>query len=176
MKKKIILLTITLLSTYCFSQKYVDTLYNFKVDNGNIIWQKVFETKEFNPKKQFIKQTITNLKFNNLQEIDNSISFSVTEDYIDFKKYGGSAFTTTFHVQEPKEYLAVIDFKKNKYRVTIKQITVDYINSFKHKSPLSDVIIKKKKIRNNKRNKKDLNYYQKHFIEQFTIKAKKDDW
>lgn len=171
--KKIILLFF--ISTSIYSQKYLDNLYNFKIEKNKLVWQKVFNIKT--TKKSFVKQTITNLKYENLQELDNTISFSVYNDIIDFKKYGGKAMFTTFHVQEPKEYLVVIDFKEDKYRVTIKQITVDYVNSLKTKAPLDELIIKNNKIKNSKRNRKDLMYYQKHFIEKFTItETKKEDW
>ena len=176
MKKALFFLLIIASSNNLFSQKYVDSLYSFKAVDGNIIWQKVFTSNSKDLKKAFRKSVITNLKFENLQEIDDTFSFSVNNDMIDFKKYGGKTMTTTFHVQEPKDYLVVIDFKKNKYRVSIKSISVNFEKSNQGVFSFEELICRKKSIKNNKRNKKDLLYYEKHFTEKFTITDKKDDW
>ena len=175
MKK--ITLVLTLLTSTIFSQKYIDTLYNFKVIDGNIIWQKVIESEEKNLQETFRKKVITNIKFEDFQEVDNIISFNVVDDIINFKKYGGKLMFTSFHVQEPKNYHVVIDFKENKYRITIKQITVNFENTGLGKSKIEDFVTKKNKIKNSKTTRKDLNYYQKHFLEKFSLAEKTDnDW
>tara|TARA_R110001632_G_scaffold137804_2_gene253430 strand:- start:18634 stop:19158 length:525 start_codon:yes stop_codon:yes gene_type:complete len=174
MKKILLLLLLTSASVY--SQKYVDSIYNFKIEEGNIIWQKVFKSDVKELQKTFIKKTITNIKLENLQEIDQTISFNVVDDMIDFKKYGGKTMTTSFHVLGPKNYLVVIDFKEKKYRVTIKQISIDLRSNRLGISTFEDLFYRKKKIKNTKTSQKDLKYYHRHFIEKFTITDKKDDW
>lgn len=176
MKKTALLILFISFSSSLFSQKYVDSLYNFKVVDSEIIWQKVFKSKIKDLKTSFKKSVITNIKLENLQEIEDIISFNVLNDMIDFKKYGGKTMTTTFHVQEPKEYLVVINFKPNKYRVTIKQITVNFVKTKLGPSSFEELFIRKNQIKNNKRNKKDLLYYEKHFTEKFKLKETKDDW
>jgi len=173
--KKITLLLILLTSTI-YSQKYIDTLYNFRLNENKIIWQKVFETKEKDLQNTFRKKVITNIKLENLQEIDNIISFSVIEDIIDFKKYGGKWGSTAIFVQYPNNYLVVIDFKHQKYRVTIKAISLKSEIQYMA-TDLKDYVIKKNKIKNSKTNNKGLNYYNKHFIAKFTLKnSTNSDW
>jgi hypothetical protein len=89
MKKITIILF--LLTSSVYGQKFLDSLYTFKVvDNSKIIWQKVFTSEIDDLQNTFKKEVISNLKLENLQEIDNLISFSVKEENVDFKRYGGS--------------------------------------------------------------------------------------
>ena len=151
-------------------------MFNFKLNDNKIIWQKVFETKEKDLQNTFRKKVITNIKLENLQEIDNIISFSVVEDKIDYKKYGGKWGTTAIFVQYPNNYLVVINFKNQKYRVTIK--TISLVSEVQYMATdLKDYVIRKDKIKNSKTNNKALNYYNKHFTEKFTLKEiTNSDW
>jgi len=168
-------IVIILIASNTFSQKYIDTLYHFKVEKNDITWQKVFENSLPDLQKTFIKQTMTNLKFDSLQEIDETISFSVKDDIVDFKKYGGKWGTTAIFIQYPINYLVVIDFKENKYRVTIKSINLKSEIRYMA-TDLNDYILKQGKIKNTNTLNTGLSYYDQHFTEKFTITTKKDDW
>lgn len=87
--KKVFLISTILFGQFIFGQKYLDTLYNFKIENGELIWQKVFSSENDNVKDLFIKSVVTNIKKKDLQELDKTISFEVIGDEVDFKKYGG---------------------------------------------------------------------------------------
>lgn len=174
MKKNILLLAI-LITQNIFSQNQTDTLHNFKVEDNVLIWQKVFETNLKEKEKTFITKIITHFKYNNLQEIDNIISFSVSDDTIDYKKYGGKWGTTAIFVQYPNNYLVVVDFKESKYRITIKNINLSS-NNRNLATNLEDYVLRNNQIKNSKTFNKALDYYNKHFTEKFTITTKKDDW
>jgi hypothetical protein len=175
MKKITIILF--LLTSSVYGQKFLDSLYTFKVvDNSKIIWQKVFTSEIDDLQNTFKKEVISNLKLENLQEIDNLISFSVKEENVDFKRYGGSWGSTAIFLQYPQSFLVVIDFKNKKYRVTIKSIEVDFTSANLGTNNLEDIILSKGKFKNNESTKKNLSYYHRHFTDKFTIKVKNDDW
>ncbi|QOD60617.1 hypothetical protein H9I45_14955 [Polaribacter haliotis] len=169
-----ILLILTTLSG--FSQKYVDTLYNFKVDKGNIVWQKVFENKDtLDLKTNFKEKSLINFNTNNLKETENTISFSIENDKINHQKYGGSAMFSAFYIQQVNHYNVSIDFKEKKYRVTIKNFVSGTLNNNKSLR-LEQYVVKNNKIKRTKINIKNLNYYQKYFTDKFTIYSNKEDW
>jgi len=174
MKKLTIVLL--LLTSSVFGQKLVDSLYTFKVVDSEIVWQKIFTSDEDDLQNTFRKQVVTNLQLENLQEIGSTMSFVVKDEKIDFKKYGGTWGGTATFLQYPQNFLVVIDFKDNRYRVTIKTIKVDFSSVDLGINKLDDFILKKGKFKNTKYIKKSLSYYHRHFTEKFTLKQKNDDW
>ncbi len=177
--KKNILICFCLFSICCSSQKYLDTLEGFKFEGDELVWQKVFDSIKHNDTQRlFKKSAITNLKKNNLLEIDSTITFEVNNDEIEFRKYGGKWGNTPIFVQYPQDYLVIAEFKKGKYRITIKSIESDMSEAGAGKSELNDLlhVTKNKQFRNNKYNKKVLRYYNLTFISRYKIKIEKDDW
>ena len=178
MKKKITLLLFLLgIPILSFSQKLVDTLYTFRVvDNSQIVWQKVFSSDIDDLQNSFKKEVVTNLQLENLQELGNTISFTVKNENIDFKKYGGTWGGTAAFIKYPHNFLVVIDFKENRYRVTIKLIKIDFSSEDLGIIDLETFLLKKGKLKNNKLSKVSLSYYHKHFSDKFTLKQINDDW
>jgi hypothetical protein len=173
--KQYLIVTILLISAVGFSQKYVDTLYNFKVDKGNIIWQKVINYQNDSLKKLFKEKILSKTESVDLKETQSIISFSTQGDVINIKKYGGSALFSSFYIQEANNYFTSIEFKDNKYRITIKNFTSSATNN-NLKLRLERYIVRKKKIKNTKVNNKSLKIYDDYFIEKFTITNKTNDW
>jgi len=173
--KKIIILFL-LITGSVHSQKLVDSLFTFKVVDNEIIWQKIFTSEVESLQNTFRKQVVTNLQLENLQEIGSTMSFVVKDEKINFKKYGGTWGGTAIYLQHPQSFLVVIDFKDNRYRVTIKSIKVDFTSVNLGVDKLDDIILKKGKFKNTKYVKKSLSYYHRHFTEKFTLKQKNDDW
>ena len=173
--KKIIILFL-LITGSVYSQKFVDSLFTFKVVDNEIIWQKIFTSEVESLQNTFRKQVVTNLQLENLQEIGGTMSFVVKDEKIDFKKYGGTWGGTATYLQYPQSFLVVIEFKDSRYRVTIKSIKVDFSSANLGISKLDDIILKKGKFKNTKYVKKSLSYYHRHFTEKFTLKQKNDDW
>ena len=117
----------------CFAQtKHPET--DFYLENNKMYWEHTYEVLSKSTDdliKYFQKEVLINIKQDNFQIIDNTISFEVNDDKVNFKKYGGTAMGTAFIAQLFMKYLVVIDFKDNKYRVTVKDIFLDNFNKFK---------------------------------------------
>jgi hypothetical protein len=175
MKKLTIILL--LLTSSAFGQKLVDSLFTFKVMDNEVIWQKIFTSEVEDLQNAFKKEVVTNMQLENLQEIGNTISFNVKGENIDFKKYGGTWGGTAIFLQYPQNFLVVIDFKDNRYRVSVKSIKIDFSSSgVDGINNLEDYILKKGKFKNTKYLKKMLGYCHRHYTSKFTIKVKNDDW
>lgn len=183
MKKIILLLFISYSS---FSQtKHSET--DFYLENGKVYWQHVYEVPEKNIDdliKYFQKEVIINIKQDNFQIIDNTISFTIQDDKVNFRKYGGTAMGTVIFIQAFFKYLVVIDFKDEKYRVTIKEIFLDdklYGMAHFTSGYLEEYITKKKQtlFTTNSLATTGLIYNHKYFLEKFEKNSNesiKKDW
>lgn len=179
--KKIIF--ISLISLQCFSQtKQPDT--DFYLDNNKMYWEHIYEVPKNNINelvRYFEKEVLTNIKQDNFKLLENTISFNIADDKVNFKKYGGSQMGTAFIAQLYMNYLVVIDFKENKYKVIVKEIFLD--NKLFGMGQMSGDISEfctKKNVTEFKTNSVILNgliYDHKHFLEKFTIQeSTKKDW
>ncbi len=174
MKKKVLLILFISFSVNIFSQKYVDSLYNFKVDNESIIWQKVFKNKDLDKIKTRIKtQEFTN----KLKEVDSS--FSGRSNKYNKRVVKNSPYFATFGF----DAFLKIEFKPNKYRVTISDIVFDgpvlkvFSTEQKQDYPLNLNVLRKKRIKNSKRNNNVLKKLDSILNSKFIItKTKQDDW
>lgn len=157
-----------------YSQKYVDKLYNFKLDEGKIIWQKIYN----------------NTTFTNLDKHIKSSEFLKPLTLID-STFKGRSTNTKKRVVRNNPYFATfgfdafitIEFKENRYRVTAKDIVFDgpTINLYgveeKQNYPLQLNVIKKGKIKNSKRFNNTLQKLDSILNSKFIVKTiKKDDW
>lgn len=174
MKKRNLIIIVLLLIGLNVSSQIKDTL-NFTTIDKDIVWQKIFENKSENLLIYFKKTIISNIKTDNLQEIDNRLSFEIQGDNVDTKKYGGTWGNTLIPLKFPLSYLVLIDFKENKYRVTVKSIIADYGMQLGHVK-FSDVLLRNGEISNKKIIIGGLNFLDKHLTEKFTIIDKNDDW
>ena len=164
--------------------KHTDT--DFYIENGKVYWQHIYNVPGKTSEeliKYFEKEVMINFKQDNFQIIDNTISFTVNDDKINYKKYGGTNMGTVMFVQDYYRYLAVIDFKNEKYRVTIKEIFID--NKFfgmAHSSGYMEEYITKKKqtlFTTNGLATEGLIYIHKYFSEKFERNLNesiKKDW
>jgi hypothetical protein len=169
------ILILLFFSAAIFSQKEVDSLHNFKITEGSLIWQKVYKSPNINSKNDFKTSVLTKIKSSNLKETEDNISFSIEKETINFVKYGGSAMFTAFFLQDINNYFVSCDFKDNKYRITVSNITSG--STEKNESlNLERYILTKGKIKNNKFNQKNLLIYQNYFDELFTINNSQKGW
>lgn len=173
MKKILFILTLAI-SSAGFSQKYVDTLQNFKIEKGNIIWQKVFKSNKIDKVKSFLK---SNEFTNTLKEENNSFSGRTTNTKKRLVK--NSPYYATFGF----DGFCTIDFKEDKYRVTLKDIVFDGPTitvlgvQQKQDYPLQLQVIKNTKIKNRKKVIKVLTTLNTLLINNFTLQTtKKEDW
>jgi len=168
----IIFLTV---STCTFSQKYLDSIFSFKLEKSNIIWQKVFESEE--QTAEIITQ-LTIAEFTNKLTFTENKIFGRTEKHPEialkylpyFATFGFDTFLT-------------IEIKEGRIRATAKEITFDgpTITVFgveqKQDYPLFDNVLKKGKIKNTKANRKVLKALDSILNSKFLLKEiKKDEW
>lgn len=181
--KNIILLL--LISFSGFSQiKQPET--DFYLENGKVYWQHVYEVPGKNIEeliKYFQKEVIINIKQDNFQNIDNTISFTIQDDQCNYKKYGGTTMGSILFVSNSMKYLVVIDFKEGKYRVTAKDIYLDNkLYGLGHDSgDLAEYVTKNNQtlFTTNNLASKGLIYFDKHFLEKFeknTSESIKKEW
>ena len=171
--KKIILLLLIGFSGYS-QTKLPNT--DFYLENGKVFWQHVYEVPGKNIEnliKYFEKEVIINIKQDNFQTIDNTISFTVNDDKINYKKYGGTSMGVVMFIRDYFKYLVIIDFKDEKYRVTVKDIFIDnkLYNAGQSSGFLEEYITKKKNtiFSTNNLVAKGMEYNDKYFSEKFQI-------
>jgi len=173
--KKIILLL--LISFNGFSQiKHPES--DFNLFEQRVYWEHIYNVPGKNSEeliKYFQKEVAQSLSKNNLQIIDNTLSFTVNNDHVDYKKYGGSDMGSAIFLRYPIDYVVTVDFKDEKYRIIVKEINVVDNQSYggiNFSGELTEYLTKKKKTifaTSSLINTSTL-YYHKHFLEKFEIK------
>jgi hypothetical protein len=173
-----------MISFSCFSQtKHSET--DFYLDNGKVYWEHIYEVEDKNTEdliQYFEKEVLTNFKQNNFQIIDNTISFEINDDTVNYKKYGGTTMGTVLFATMYMNYLVVIDFKDQKYRVKIKEIVLDNKSfGLGHSSGNFEEYMTRKSgstFASGKLATNGLIYMHKHFLEKFYILTQKevDNW
>lgn len=180
--KKIILLLLIGFSGYC-QTKQNDT--DFYLENGKVYWQHIYEVPGKNTEdliKYFEKEVMINIKLDNFQIIENTASFTINDDKINYKKYGGTTMGTAMFVLDYYKYLVVIDFKDQKYRVTIKDIFIESkLYTAQSSGYIEEYITKKKNtlFTTNNLAVTGITYIHKHFLEKFernSTDSTKKDW
>lgn len=159
---------------------------DFVLENGKMYWEHVYHApgqKSDDLIKHFQKEVLTNYKQDNLQILDNIISFEIRNDIVNFRKYGGTMMGTAIFAQMEINYLVVIDFKDEKYKVIIKDIFLDNkAFGLVHSSGKLEEYTAKKSVsvfQTNNIVTTGLNYQHQHFIEKFDIASAptiKKDW
>lgn len=146
MKKLLFLVVVSLYISVCQAQERdSDPIYGspkhktvntqeFKISNGKLIWQKIYECKDS------ISQIAKKLKNDGiLKEIEiteNTITGSLKDIDADYKGAGFSrGLTPMYLISDRLTCFVLIDFKKDKYRVTIKNIQLTNVLE----SPISKV-------------------------------------
>lgn len=172
MKTTILLLLIAL---SVFSQsKHPEN--DFYLDNGKMFWEHVYQAPGKSTDdliKHFQKEVLTNYKQDNLQLIDSTISFEIKNDAVNYKKYGGTTMGTVLFAMMQMNYLVVIDFKDEKYKVIVKEVFLDNMTfGMGHSSGKLEEYATKKSVSafpTNKLVTTGLSYQHRHFIEKFDI-------
>ncbi len=132
MKNLLILLVTLFCVNTCIAQKGYDPTYGdpknkkvdtkgFKISNSQLIWQKVYESTET------IDQLTTRLKedgnVKNIEVTDHTIFGNLDDLYADYQGAGyGRAVTPMMLLSQQIICTVTIEFKTNKFRVTIKNM------------------------------------------------------
>lgn len=112
-----------LIILYGFVAQGQDSTKNFIIDNREIIWQKIFETKlSFDELSNQIKDKAV---FNNLFIENSKLSGELRQVNADFKGAGFSEMVTPIYISRSHiDAYASIEYKEGRYRVTIKKIVL----------------------------------------------------
>lgn len=94
---------------------------NFLIEENQLIWQKVYEVKS--SPEEFKSQLLKNLEFGDIDVTTDQIIATINNLKIDYKGYGASEMFTSMYIPRNNyNALALIEFKENRYRITIKDI------------------------------------------------------
>lgn len=96
---------------------------NFEVQDGELIWQKVFETDLSTDQIQ--QQLKQKGHFKTESEDDKELHFSIPRSIIDYKGAGYKKFgSPAYLVMNDFQAFALVQIKESKYRVTVKNIVL----------------------------------------------------
>ena len=124
---------------------------NFKIDNGKLVWQKVYETEL--TKNELIGELKSSGNFKNIEENENGILTEIENLSLDFKGYGSSEMSTPMYIaRNSVNSFVQIEFKEKRYRVTIKNIklTRKYDDALSEQGEITDIEVFALKKRNTK--------------------------
>ena len=177
--RKIILITLIVLTS--INAEAQDEYDNFKIENRDVIWQKVFETKL--SKEEVITYLKENGNISYLEISDNKLTGQLTKVEADYKGFGKTEMGTTIYIARSFfNAFTIIDFKDNRYRVTLKNIRLiqkysDALSEEGQKTSLKTYAVKNRKplLRNSFKGSPSgiLNYT---FTKIFTATKGSDDW
>lgn len=168
------------ISINTFSQEH-----NFVLENAEVKWEKIYDVSE--TKKEDVLDKVksfclSNISYNNLQLTDDTITFQVNSDVFNLKKYGKKKFNSSMIYFYEYNYLTTIEFKDNKYKVTLRDIKIiDNKTGYGLNSTFTDYFTKKKgtQFKDNSEAKDGLSLFNLHFSDKFNIQnteLKKSDW
>ena len=166
-----------------FGQDY----HGFKIENNQLEWQKVFESKlSMIDIEKILK---TKGIFKNMKSEDEQIIGKIDNITADYQGAGKSIWNTSFYVQNSSiNGTFYIEFKDERYRVTLNGINLKTINDLSGNGisvmsanavqPLSDFAIKKGNFRKGFL-RSDAKTFEITFSNLFDFekyKLKSDDW
>lgn len=122
-------LLLVILSVFCLTMTFAqdeiisaitDDNYNFKIVDGDVIWQFVYETdKSQNEIIEYFKRSNT---FKVVSADSTNVKGYVDRKSLDFQKCGYSRMELAIYINNPISYTVNISVKDNRYRVTIHNV------------------------------------------------------
>lgn len=157
---------------------------NFILENDHVFWQKVFPREKIQAdslKNLFEAMVLPKLKYSKLDKNANQLSAQVEDDAIDYKKYGGRNLSTGVFAKQAHLYYFSVEFKDERYRVTISQIQNIDSNVNSINEPFEEAVSKNgSTFYSSKLVEKGLEIMNTYFTLKFTIpqiyKPKESDW
>lgn len=177
---RIILFIITILCFKSYSQNL--EFDNFKLNEVNLVWQKVYETELSN--NEILKSFKTSGIITEIDTLENSITGTIKNLSLDYKGFGKSEMSTSMYITRSYfQCFVLIELKEKRYRITLKEMKLvqkysDALSEEGEISELEDYAIKNSKKDFKKSFKKSpsgiLNYT---FDKVFLMKNKnKSEW
>lgn len=156
---------------------------NFVLENNQVHWQKVFPRENIQAdslKTLFEAAVLPKIKHAKLDKKSDRLSFDVVDDAIDYKKYGGGNFSTGVFAKQAHLYHVVVEFKDERYRVTITNIENIAGNVQSVNEPFAEAVTKNgTTFHQSKMVENGLQIMNTYFTEKFTIPQyikQKTDW
>jgi hypothetical protein len=163
-------------------------LSDFYLEDGSVIYKKVFETKA--DKDTFLKQLLTTTGIGGVEEKGDMLIGELKNMKSDYKKHGGSWGSSALVLNHDIFGNFIIEFKDDRYRLIISNmyfvdnysvLAASQTNPENNKMTLEDFFVKNKKaeFRSGKVRMEALHYIDKQFTEVFTAKessAASEDW
>ncbi|MDG1811408.1 MAG: hypothetical protein P8H13_05685 [Polaribacter sp.] len=155
---------------------------NFEIENGKLIWQKVYETEL--TKEQLTDKIKNSGNFKNVELNESGIIAEITNLTLDYKGYGLSEMSTPIYIaRNSVNSFVQIEFKESKYRVSIKNIKLkqNYDDALSNQGEMTDLEVFALKKRNTEfkssfleKSSKIINFTFENITE-FKVKEK-DKW
>jgi hypothetical protein len=111
-----------ILTIFCFKSYSQDLEFeNFKLEDGNLIWQKVYQTKLSND--EIIKFFKTSGIIKDSKNLENSLTGTIENLDLDFKGFGIKEMNTPVYISRNffKSFV-LIELKDGRYRITLKEM------------------------------------------------------
>lgn len=156
---------------------------SFVIENNQVYWQKVFPRENIRAdslKTLFEAAVMPKIKYSGLDKKKDWLSFDVENEKIDYKKYGGRNLSTGIFAKQAHVYHVVVEFKDERYRITISQIQNidDKVKSVNE--PFEEAVTKNGlSFHQSKMVETGLQIMNTYFTEKFTIPQyikQKTDW
>ena len=159
-----ILLFVTLcITTFCKAQ------HNFSFDD-NLIWSNIYTNNVT------AEQLNTFIKTKGAQSYieDYVVNFTIKFDNTNLKPFGFKSLEFPTYIQFGGNYTGFVQFKNQKYKVTITRIEVVDVLDNSLSISLSEYVIKKNKISDKAMHQKTLQMLDAYFANTFTYKTTSD--
>lgn len=164
-----------------------ETINNFKIDNNEIVWQKVYDTSMSIDTILTFDQLVTNVKnsllFEKIEISDNKILGELNQFNALFKEAGYNEMNCPMYIARNHIKCSVIlDYKEGKYRVTVKKISLiqaysDPISEIGQISSLNDFALRKGNTEIKPMFKKAASTILDYtFTKMFRFEKKNDNW
>jgi hypothetical protein len=174
---KIILTTyLLLICNLTFSQVKFDYL---KLENNQFFFERVYDCDSLNA-DEIETMLISNIpKLKNVTDFQNNqkiITAKINADKVNFKKYGGSSFSSSVFLGGDFFGNVSIVWKDKKYKVSVTNMY--FVMAGFGKMTATDIFTKNSgaEMRTNRKVEESGNYIQSHLSDLFTINAVKKDW
>lgn len=172
---------ILIVTTVGFGQNEVKE--NFVLENHQVYWQKVIPRDNIQAdslKVLFETAVLPKIKHSKLDKKQDQLSFEVEDGAIDYKKYGGRNFSTGIFAKQAHLYHVEVEFKDERYRVTITNIENIAGNVQSVNEPFAEAVTKNgTTFHPSKMVENGLQIMNTYFTEKFTIPQyikQKTDW
>lgn len=177
---KTILLIVTII---CFKSYSQDLEWeNFKLDEGNLIWEKVYETELSSD--EILKSFKISGIIKDIDTLGNSITGTIKNLDLDYKGFGKTEMNTAMYISRSyfKSFI-LIEMKEGRYRITLKEMKLvqKYSDGLSEEGEISE--LKDYAIKNSRKDFRKLFKKAPSGILNFTFdkvfgikKKKKSDW